>query len=102
MKGPMKVIDASSGLMECKVCGSSHHASLQSGQSGLTALLDTAVAAINAAMNNARPTRKNWTRVSSDTTNRTGGSWRRLRLSSPAVGDGGQASLPRGCTSARW
>jgi hypothetical protein len=31
MKGPMKVIDASSGLMECQVCGSRHVASLQSG-----------------------------------------------------------------------
>jgi hypothetical protein len=31
MKGPMKVIDISSGLMECTVCGWSHHASLQSG-----------------------------------------------------------------------
>jgi hypothetical protein len=27
----MKVIDASSGLMKCEVCGSNHHASLQSG-----------------------------------------------------------------------
>lgn len=31
MKGPMKLIDASSGLMECRVCGSRHGASLQSG-----------------------------------------------------------------------
>jgi len=31
MKGPMKVIDASSGLMECRVCGSRHAANLQSG-----------------------------------------------------------------------
>jgi hypothetical protein len=31
MQGPMKVIDGSSGLMECRVCGSRHHASLQSG-----------------------------------------------------------------------
>jgi hypothetical protein len=31
MKGPMKLIDASSGLMECRVCGSCHHASLQPG-----------------------------------------------------------------------
>ncbi len=31
MRGPMKVIDASSGLMECRVCGSCHSASLQSG-----------------------------------------------------------------------
>jgi len=31
MKGPMKLIDASSGLMECRVCGSRHYASLQSG-----------------------------------------------------------------------
>jgi hypothetical protein len=31
MKGPMKLIDASSGLMECRVCGSRHVASLQSG-----------------------------------------------------------------------
>jgi hypothetical protein len=30
MKGPMKLIDASSGLMECRICGSGHHASLQS------------------------------------------------------------------------
>jgi len=27
----MKLIDASSGLMECRVCGSSHIASIQSG-----------------------------------------------------------------------
>lgn len=31
MKGPMKLIDASSGLMECQLCGSSHIASIQSG-----------------------------------------------------------------------
>jgi hypothetical protein len=31
MRGPMKVIDGSSGLMECRVCGSRHRASLQSG-----------------------------------------------------------------------
>jgi len=31
MKGPMEVINASSGLMECRVCGSRHYASLQSG-----------------------------------------------------------------------
>ncbi len=31
MRGPMKVIDASSGLMECRACGSRHCASLQSG-----------------------------------------------------------------------
>lgn len=31
MKGPMKLIDASCGLMECRVCGSRHTASLQSG-----------------------------------------------------------------------
>jgi hypothetical protein len=31
MKGPMKLIDASSGLMECGVCGSRHNARLQSG-----------------------------------------------------------------------
>ena len=31
MKGPMKLIDASSGLMECRVCGSRHYASIQSG-----------------------------------------------------------------------
>jgi hypothetical protein len=31
MKGPMKLIDASSGLMECRVCASRHVASLQSG-----------------------------------------------------------------------
>lgn len=31
MRGPMKLIDANSGLMECPVCGSWHHASLQSG-----------------------------------------------------------------------
>ena len=31
MLGPMKVIDQSSGLMECRVCGSSHIASIQSG-----------------------------------------------------------------------
>jgi hypothetical protein len=30
MKGPMKVIEGSSGLMECKVCGTRHYASLQS------------------------------------------------------------------------
>ena len=31
MRGPMKLIDASSGSMECCLCGSFHHASLQSG-----------------------------------------------------------------------
>jgi hypothetical protein len=31
MKGPMKLIDASSGLMERRVCGSYHTASLQTG-----------------------------------------------------------------------
>lgn len=31
MKGPMKVIDAHSGLMECRVCGARHYASIQSG-----------------------------------------------------------------------
>ena len=31
MKGPMKLIDASSGLMECGVCGFRHYAILQSG-----------------------------------------------------------------------
>jgi len=31
MKGPMKLLDASSGLMECCVCSSRHFASLQSG-----------------------------------------------------------------------
>jgi hypothetical protein len=31
MKGPMKLIEASSGLMECRVCGSRHYASVQSG-----------------------------------------------------------------------
>ena len=30
MKGPMKLIDASSGLMECPACGSTHNARLQS------------------------------------------------------------------------
>ncbi len=31
MKGPMRLINASSGLMECRICGSIHYASLQSG-----------------------------------------------------------------------
>jgi len=31
MNGSMKLIDGSSGLMECRVCGSTHYASLQSG-----------------------------------------------------------------------
>ena len=31
MKGPMKLIDASSGLMECRVCGFRHYPSIQSG-----------------------------------------------------------------------
>lgn len=31
MKGPMKVINESSGLMGCRVCGSRHYASIQSG-----------------------------------------------------------------------
>lgn len=31
MAGPMKLIDERSGLMECRVCGSQHNASLQSG-----------------------------------------------------------------------
>jgi hypothetical protein len=30
-KRTMKLIDAGSGLMECRVCGSRHHARLQSG-----------------------------------------------------------------------
>jgi hypothetical protein len=29
MKGPMTLINESSGLMECRVCGSHHYASLQ-------------------------------------------------------------------------
>ena len=31
MKGPMKLIEASSGLMECRVCGSNHYANMKSG-----------------------------------------------------------------------
>lgn len=31
IKGPCKLIDARSGLMECRVCGSRHCANLQSG-----------------------------------------------------------------------
>lgn len=31
MKGPMKLIDENSGLMECRVCGSRHYPSIQSG-----------------------------------------------------------------------
>lgn len=31
MKGPMKLMDNHTGLMECRVCGSQHIASLQSG-----------------------------------------------------------------------
>ena len=31
MVGPMKLIDERSGLMECRVCGSRHIASIQSG-----------------------------------------------------------------------
>jgi hypothetical protein len=31
MRGPMKVIDGSSGLMECRACGSRHLASIQFG-----------------------------------------------------------------------
>ncbi len=31
MKGPMQLINASSGLMECRVCGFRHIASIQSG-----------------------------------------------------------------------
>lgn len=31
MQGPMKLIDAYSGLMECRVCGSRHCGNLQSG-----------------------------------------------------------------------
>jgi hypothetical protein len=31
MKGPMKLIDENSGLMQCRVCGSRHVASIQSG-----------------------------------------------------------------------
>jgi transcription elongation factor Elf1 len=31
MKQSMKVIDASSGIMECGVCGSRHNARIQSG-----------------------------------------------------------------------
>ena len=31
MRGPMKVIDRRSGLMECRVCGNRHCGNLQSG-----------------------------------------------------------------------
>ena len=31
MKGPMKLIDESSGVMQCRVCDSRHTASIQSG-----------------------------------------------------------------------
>lgn len=31
MRGPMRVIDGSSGLMECRICGNSHYGNLQSG-----------------------------------------------------------------------
>jgi hypothetical protein len=31
MTKAMKLIDANSGLMQCRVCGSRHHANLQSG-----------------------------------------------------------------------
>lgn len=31
MRGPMKVIDGSSGLMECRVCENRHYGNLQSG-----------------------------------------------------------------------
>ena len=31
MIGPMKLINESSGLMECRICGSRHFANLQSG-----------------------------------------------------------------------
>jgi len=31
VQGPMKLIDAYSGLMECRVCGSRHCGNLQSG-----------------------------------------------------------------------
>jgi len=31
MRGPMKVIEGSSGLMECRVCGNCHYGNLQSG-----------------------------------------------------------------------
>jgi len=31
MRGPMKVINASTGIMECRVCSSRHWANLQSG-----------------------------------------------------------------------
>jgi hypothetical protein len=31
MRGPMKLIDENSGLMECRVCTSRHYASIQSG-----------------------------------------------------------------------
>lgn len=31
MKGPMKLVNASTGMMECRVCGSRHFANLQSG-----------------------------------------------------------------------
>jgi hypothetical protein len=67
MKGPMKVIDESSGLIECQVCGSRHVARLSPGQSGLMALRDTTEAAINAATNIALATRRNGTKASSDT-----------------------------------
>lgn len=31
MKGPMKLIDANSGLMKCPICGSQHYAALLPG-----------------------------------------------------------------------
>ena len=31
MKGPMKLLNHRTGLMECRICRSCHHASLQSG-----------------------------------------------------------------------
>jgi hypothetical protein len=31
MRGPMRVIDGSSGLMECRVCGNCHYGNLQPG-----------------------------------------------------------------------
>jgi hypothetical protein len=31
MKGPMKLIDPNSGLMECLICGAKHYASLLPG-----------------------------------------------------------------------
>jgi hypothetical protein len=74
MKGPMKLIDASSGLMECRVCASRHVASLQSGYQRADGAPASTEAVGNAAMNTARPTRRLGMNGSNGSSSLNGGS----------------------------